>query len=40
MLNKKWEKKDCYIRCKKCGQGKPRSEFGRSLNWRVCEDCK
>ncbi len=30
--------KSYYIRCRVCGEGKPKSDFEGA--WRVCEACK
>jgi len=27
-----------YVRCRVCGEGKPKDDFEGS--WRVCEECK
>jgi len=37
MLGKEFE--TYFIRCKKCGQGKPKESFKGSIN-RVCIDCR
>ena len=37
MMNKEFE--TYYVRCKKCGVGKPKEEFKGAIG-RVCRDCR
>lgn len=39
VLTKDFNPDNCFIRCRKCGKGKPKDDFKGSIA-RVCIDCR